>query len=102
MASNTLTRKLSDIFAHNYRLRNVSIAFSSDEIASRWVWSPVLARLTSLTFEECPITERDFVRILSHCIYNVECSNSPCNDVSNLNPESKLENDYTSKSSNLR
>ena len=85
-----------------YRLRKVSIAFSSDSIASRWVWGPVIAKLTSLTFDQCPITDRDFVRILSHCVQKLEMSSLRCKDQLNSDQEMKLENNYPVQSSNLR
>ena len=48
------------------KLRKVSIAFSSDAIAAKWLWGPIVASSKSLTLEKCSITERDFVRFLTH------------------------------------
>ena len=50
------------------KLRKISIAFSSDAMAATWLWGPVITASNSLTLEKCSITERDFVRVLTHCL----------------------------------
>ena len=50
------------------RLRKVSISFSSDSMARKWIWAPVVAGATSLTLDKCCINERDFIRIITHCV----------------------------------
>ena len=60
---------LSSLFIATFKclkLRKVSIAFSSDAIAAKWLWAPIIASSKSLTLEKCSITERDFVRVLTH------------------------------------
>ena len=52
------------------RLRKVSISFSSDSMARKWIWAPVVAGSTSLTLDKCCINERDFIRIITHCIHS--------------------------------
>ena len=70
------------------KLRKVSISFSSDSIASQWVWAPVVAGSTSLILDKCCINERDFLRILSH---SIRIDQDPNIEDSNLSdPDGKL------------
>lgn len=50
------------------KLRKISIAFSSDAMAANWLWGPVLTTSNSLTLEKCSVKERDFFRVLTHCL----------------------------------
>jgi hypothetical protein len=54
------------------RLRQVCVSFSSDSIASRWIWGPIIGQLSVLILEKCRITESDFIRILRHCVGSSE------------------------------
>ena len=48
------------------KLKKVSIGFSSDTVAANWLWGPVITSSTCLTLEKCSLTERDFIRIITH------------------------------------
>ena len=70
------------------RLKKVSISFSSDSIARKWLWAPVVAGATSLTLDKCCINERDFIRIITHCVLSdyvdFPTNNTDCSSDRNL------------------
>ena len=75
------------------KVKKVSIAFSSDEIAAKWLWGPVLAGTSSLLFDKCCVTERDFIRILTHVIHTEKQESTSQITYSNTSSQEQYQND---------